>query len=117
MSQVSVKNRFSSHNIVRTLPLHRVHAVGCTDDDAQYPKGVQEIADLLEEMSESSRIEKEKVINFKDWDGSTALHAAAKAGAFEVVRYLMRSKADLTLKNHIGHTALHAAMTKKGNID
>jgi len=45
-----------------------------------------------------------------DYDSRTPLHLAAASGQVKVVRYLVYSGADLTLRDNFGYTPLHAAI-------
>eukprot|EP00466_Bigelowiella_natans_P011452 jgi/Bigna1/78360/fgenesh1_pg.54_\ len=56
------------------------------------PSSIQKIHQLLQKRP--------GIVNFRDWDDSTAIMAAARCGAFEVVRYLINHHADLELKNN-----------------
>jgi len=53
-------------------------------------------------------------LNFEDLSGNTALHHAAQAGHFRVVRYLIDSGADLSIKNH--DKKLASQLTTASNI-
>lgn len=48
-------------------------------------------------------------INTKDMDGQTALHYASSCGHEEVLKFLLESGADLSIKNCDGHTAKDVA--------
>ena len=48
-------------------------------------------------------------VDAQDYDGSTALHAAARAGHTEALRMLLDCRADVHTKTHLGDTALHFA--------
>lgn len=52
-------------------------------------------------------------INCQDEDGHTPLIAAAKNGEIGVIELLIMHKADLTLYDNNGNTALHLACLKK----
>jgi len=57
------------------------------------------------------------VLNHADWDGGTPLHAAASAGAYELVRHLIRQKCNIEAVDQNGQTALHVATSVHGNVD
>ena len=50
---------------------------------------------------------KKSVVNFADFNGNTPLDIAAYFGDKELAEILLKSKADVNLKNSIGQTALH----------
>lgn len=57
-------------------------------------------------------MEKEpQLVNVQDQDGSTALHLASACGHLACVSLLLKSGADLTLRNAIGQTALQVRST------
>ena len=60
---------------------------------------------LVEEILQRDR----RMVNATDDSRQTALHAAASGGHVNVVRYLLRCKADCYLQDERGWTALHCA--------
>ena len=51
-----------------------------------------------------------EMINVPDDDGTTALHGAAKQGAPEVVRLLLKHGARADVPDRLGYTAVHMAL-------
>lgn len=52
-----------------------------------------------------------KNINETDLFGDTALHGASRTGQFDVTRYLLQHKASVFVKNTMGNTPLHYAIS------
>ena len=48
-------------------------------------------------------------VNFVGKDGKTALHVAARRGHWEVTKMLLEHKADASITDDNGNTALHLA--------
>ena len=54
-------------------------------------------------------------VNARDYDGSTALHAASQAGQVEALRLLLDKGAHVNVAGHCGETALHFA-AREGHL-
>eukprot|EP00468_Gymnochlora_sp_CCMP2014_P015501 CAMPEP_0167770508 /NCGR_PEP_ID=MMETSP0110_2-20121227/17971_1 /TAXON_ID=629695 /ORGANISM="Gymnochlora sp., Strain CCMP2014" /LENGTH=654 /DNA_ID=CAMNT_0007659719 /DNA_START=41 /DNA_END=2005 /DNA_ORIENTATION=- len=109
------------YKMSRWVSIKRVETVGRwlgRQTGNGYPKAVALIDNLLKAFTEKMpTVSITKVLNFHDWDRSTPLHAAAKAGAYEVVRYLLRKKADPLKRDMWRQSVLHDATTVRGNFD
>jgi len=55
-------------------------------------------------------------VNEPDAYGDTALHAAAYAGKFSTVEYLIEQKANVNARNGVGSTPLHKAVLSQNGI-
>lgn len=53
-------------------------------------------------------------IDFRDDDGYTALMVAVEVGSLEMVELLINQRADATMRNSWGETALHLAVSRSG---
>merc|ERR550514_301551 len=52
-------------------------------------------------------------VNLADYDTRTALHVAAASGQASAVAYLLKAKADITIKDRWGQTAIDGAGTRQ----
>lgn len=57
-------------------------------------------------------IDRKEVIDSKDREGNTPLHLAVSQGHTEIIKALLKAKADLQVKNHKGETPLSIAINK-----
>jgi len=97
------------YNMSRIMRKDNVEIIGHHKSRQTMPSSIQKIHQLLQKRP--------GIVNFRDWDDSTAIMAAARCGAFEVVRYLINHHADLELKNNFGETPLMIASSTAGNFE
>ena len=106
-SSYDVRRDSEKVQMKRYLPACKLEVIGQADGGP--PIQIGKIRRLL--------LRRPSLVNFRDWDNSTALMAAARAGAFEVARALLARKADPGLTNNFGQTALMLAAAVPGNFE
>ncbi|CAH0489204.1 unnamed protein product [Peronospora farinosa] len=80
-------------------------AVMIGEDPEEDKKNDKQRAEILTMLLEKN----EKLVNFQDREGSSAMHMAASCGYLECVKTLLAFGAEITLRNVIGQTPLEEA--------